>query len=77
MGLPLYRLEGEVAEAVAEARAGRVVEITSEGRVVARIVPAREDDVLPASGEPLGVPNAAQRPVGTLSLADWVLEDRR
>lgn len=77
MPLPVSRLDGVAAAAVRKAREGRTVDITSRGKVVARIVPAAEDDILPPSGEPLRFPRAPQLRGDGPSLVDMVLEDRR
>lgn len=78
MGLPVSRLEGAAAAAVREAREGRTVEITSRGKVVARIVPAEEDnDIILPSGEPVGLPAPVRLRGEGPSLSEMVLEDRR
>ena len=77
MSLPVSRLEGAAAAAVRAARSGTTVEITSRGKVVARIVPAADEDVLPPEGRSFELPSPAPLRGQGPTLAEFVVEDRR
>ena len=82
----IRELKARLSEYVRRAVGGEDVRVSVHGRVVAKIVgvPSAPDlaalagdpGITWAGGKPAGVPDPEALPAG-VTLADWVLEDRR
>lgn len=82
----LRELEEHLSEYVRKAAEGEDVRVSVDGRVVARLVAVptspdlaalrSEPGVTWSGGKPAGLRNPEVVPAG-VSLADWVIEDRR